>query len=382
MTFIKNLLKDNPPLVQALDHVRWISAFLVVAGHVRNYTFLPYSKAGEIGLIGKAFYAVTNLHVESVIAFFVISGLLVGGKCVENIHQGSFDLKRYAINRLTRLYIVLGPAIFFGLALLFFQREFLSTTRYTCELPDMGTLIGNLLYMQMVFSAVVCYNDPLWSLANEFWYYVMMAIVTLGILSKASPGKVFLYAALFVFSLIFFTVFSYYGMFERGDIVLYIPMWAIGILAWFRFPFKISIFVSGPLLAGALILSRSHLIVEYFFLEHFLTAIGLTLFLISIRDIGAGKPEPSGLLKQTKAIGVSLAAFSYSLYLVHYPVLLFAKDMLINESGLAQPLDPANASSYLAFFGMFLSCVLGALFLYYLFERKTAKVRRWVSSRI
>lgn len=41
----------------------------------------------------------------------------------------------------------------------------------------MNSKLGNLGFVQAVPVAVYCSNVPLWSFANEFWYYVMFPLL-------------------------------------------------------------------------------------------------------------------------------------------------------------------------------------------------------------
>ena len=62
-----------------LDVARGVSALLVVAGHCRAALFPPLSSIASPTLIEKFFYAITSLGYLAVMAFFVLSGFLVGG---------------------------------------------------------------------------------------------------------------------------------------------------------------------------------------------------------------------------------------------------------------------------------------------------------------
>jgi peptidoglycan/LPS O-acetylase OafA/YrhL len=59
----------------------------------------------------------TNPPHEAVIVFFVLSGYFVGGGVLRAWQTGAWSWSTYAIQRLTRLWIVLIPALFLTLAL-------------------------------------------------------------------------------------------------------------------------------------------------------------------------------------------------------------------------------------------------------------------------
>ena len=93
-----------------LDMVRWISAGMVALGHGWVSLF-----AREVTLVSKALWAIADTRHEWVMIFFVLSGYLVGGSAL--LRADSFDFKRYAVARFSRIYIVLIPALLLTVAL-------------------------------------------------------------------------------------------------------------------------------------------------------------------------------------------------------------------------------------------------------------------------
>ena len=102
---------DGTRLSGTLDHLRWISALAVLVGHAREVLFVPHFPPDALPVWAKALYFVTNFQKEAVIVFFVLSGVLIGGKLMEYAAEPVFPLGRYAVERLTRLYVVLLPAL-------------------------------------------------------------------------------------------------------------------------------------------------------------------------------------------------------------------------------------------------------------------------------
>lgn len=88
-----------------IDLLRFLAAFVVMAGHARGsflaeYSVLPQDQHTPIVF---GFYFLTRLGFEAVMIFFVLSGFLVGGKAVERITEGTFRAKQYAIDRFARI---------------------------------------------------------------------------------------------------------------------------------------------------------------------------------------------------------------------------------------------------------------------------------------
>ena len=95
-----------------LDLVRGLAALTVLAGHLRSALIInyeSYSSVNEPGILLKIFYFTTGLGHEAVVIFFILSGFFVGGSIIKNLNEFNFLI--YTINRLTRLWVVLIPAL-------------------------------------------------------------------------------------------------------------------------------------------------------------------------------------------------------------------------------------------------------------------------------
>ena len=138
----------------------------------------------DAGLATSLFYAWTGLGREAVMVFFVLSGFLVGGAVMRA--GPAFDWRTYAIARLSRLWVVLVPALLLTAALdtcvASSWPSILSGSHYAdwqsgpspqgLYAKDWLTALGNLLFLQTLVVPVFGTNTPLWSLANESWYYL------------------------------------------------------------------------------------------------------------------------------------------------------------------------------------------------------------------
>lgn len=100
------------------DILRGISALLVCANHLRSALFTSFGNLTHSNIFDRLFYFATSLGHQSVIVFFVISGFLIGGAIIKN--RNSFKTGSYSINRLTRLYTVLVPALLLTAVIDFF----------------------------------------------------------------------------------------------------------------------------------------------------------------------------------------------------------------------------------------------------------------------
>lgn len=94
-----------------LDVVRALAAFAVLIYHVRYRFFLDYADLQSSSILTKAFYLITSFGHDAVMVFFVLSGFLISGSIFRERRTGKFTWRRYAVNRLTRLYVVLIPGL-------------------------------------------------------------------------------------------------------------------------------------------------------------------------------------------------------------------------------------------------------------------------------
>ncbi len=174
-----------------LDALRTFAALLVVAEHLRSALFKPHGTLPDSEILTAVpFYAATTLGHQAVLIFFALSGYLVGGGVTRQFLGGRWSTKKYFLKRLTRLWIVLLPALVFRLivdtavAAIFGPQIYDGTAIVIASLPTASapadhsalTFIGNAFFLQGLFTPVYGSNGPLWSLAYEFWYYVLFPL--------------------------------------------------------------------------------------------------------------------------------------------------------------------------------------------------------------
>lgn len=175
-----------------LDWMRGIAALVVCAGHLRNAMMVDWGVAHDHGLIQTVLYGITGLGHQSVIVFFVLSGYLVGGSVIAAGPR--FRWTDYVVARLCRLWVVLMPCLLITLVVDSLTSQVANdvlTGAYAQRwhsAPSAGhysatwqTFLGNLVFIQTIFVPVFGSNGPLWSLANEFWYYILFPLASLSI---------------------------------------------------------------------------------------------------------------------------------------------------------------------------------------------------------
>jgi peptidoglycan/LPS O-acetylase OafA/YrhL len=180
--------------------LRGLAAIGVVIGHVRGFVVVDYGAIKDVSVSSQAFYGVTSLGHQCVIAFFALSGFLVGGPALRNIFAGDWHWPRYTLRRLTRLWIVLIPALLLTFAVDTagetiggrfgydggFQK--LLNSGPTASSPtdlSVRTFVANVFFLQTIVTPTFGTNGPLWSLANEYWYYVLFPLLIFGIFGRS-----------------------------------------------------------------------------------------------------------------------------------------------------------------------------------------------------
>ena len=313
-----------------LDMLRGVAAILVLVNHARAYTFIPYSELEEVSIIWVPFYAFTSLGHQSVIVFFALSGFLVGGPMLQQIFQNTFSFKFYAFKRITRLWIVLLPALF--LTMVLDQLGMMITNGYGYmggirELYGLGpggenmryaplTLVANLLFLQEILTSPFGSNGPLWSLSYEFWYYCAFPFIFLVVTFRS--GKFFGICSLAVCVAL--------GFFLPFNILKLGTVWAAGALSFYFLQKRSTMFsdISSHYRAGAVIAIPFLMVIS-----QVLEAYGDILLGISIAVLLPLIAHQSSSSRLYERLARRLSDISFSLYLAHSPVLVFLTATLI-----------------------------------------------------
>lgn len=366
----------SPGASAHLDMIRAIAACAVMWGHLRALFFVDMRHLQRAGWLLKAMYFFTGFGHQAVMVFFVLSGFLISSTVIKSHLSGSWSWGDYAINRSTRLYVVLIPGLLFGL--LWDQAgssRFASTGIYTHAISNLGAAIpadnltagnffGNLFFLQTILCPTFGSNGPLWSLANEFWYYVLFPVVlSAGLAWRRKFTKAAIPLTALALCLAFFLgldkfigflvwmsgcvlVFAYSRLRLRTNFRLFLYLMASSFVFWgalFEARTSTSTMLGSDLSVGI--------------------AFALLLYGILQLDISANSPRYTGISRQ-------LAGFSYSLYVLHFPMLLFLRSWIVPKERW-QP-DARNVFySVLVGSGVLLFALLVSLFT----EKKTHDAR-------
>jgi peptidoglycan/LPS O-acetylase OafA/YrhL len=384
-----------------LDAVRGAAALAVMTFHVKGFFFSSLSdpkqaaidEAADLNSSRSAAQIPTpptHRHIDMgttpVMMFFVLSGYLVGGSIFKALKRGRWSTGDYLIKRLTRLWVVLIPAILFGILLdnLGFRvfgvpgNVYVDHIGYVyphvAENFQLSTILGNFAFLQGIFVTTPGTNGALWSLANEFWYYMLFPLIVVPLFLRKS---IWIQLGSILFVAGFLTMVSL-----RTDpaslkhIPLLFPIWILGALLSLA-PLKIPVRARSlctammvvAVVAGTMIMRRLEVPVHP---AQWISATLFTCLLYTLLHYQG---------KSVAGIYRSIAGFfskiSYSLYLVHMPVGAFLAAWLLRPWHMRAK-TPANFLIYFGFCGLIVLITYG---FYLAFEANTDKVRKLITRK-
>ncbi len=366
-----------------LDALRGFAAFSVLISHWRMAFFVDNPLRFRQDPLHGAAYLVSGLGHQWVIVFFVMSGYLVGGSVLRSVDSGRWSWRGYLLTRLTRLYVVLLPALILGGALDLAGMHLAGTEANYNGNDGTGSLcwnvrsslstkvlVANGLFLQTISLPgmhgkrvpVFGSNGPLWSLSNEFWYYLAFPLLVL-LWKKARMWWV---RAAYVLGLLGLEWFVGADIAELG-----VP-WLMGALIVYAPPIP----ARGPRTRGlaivaALALFGGGLVLGFTggsaLAPNLVLGLIVTL-LIWVTLCSANAPLPSGYVKVARRSARS----SYTLYLTHFPCLIFLKASLHLPRAIPSwHMLPVSA-------GLLVVILIYSQLVYELFEKHTDHVRNWI----
>jgi peptidoglycan/LPS O-acetylase OafA/YrhL len=355
---------------ESLDLIRGLAAIFVMIGHLRSVFFVPFGELQNVPVFFKAFYFITGYGHECVLIFFVLSGYFVGSAFHRGFPTNNLGnhLGNYAINRMVRLWVVLIPALILtlvldntGLMMTADKSIYAANSGYFPFLPltndrSFLTFTGNLFFLQTIEVPTLGSNGPLWSLANEFWYYLLFPLVYLLFVKSVSTSKKILLVVMAAALLSWL-------MYRNNSIAPGFLVWLMGFGAYLTKwkPNWILRLVFLALFFGLLGYIR---IAELPYEKDIALGFLTSLVVISVRDVQ---------LKGFRFISDFLSKISYTLYLIHLPIVIFlAATVFYGEPW------KANFNGILLFCSLMIGIIGISYLFYYLFERNTDRVRKYV----
>jgi len=227
------------------------------------------------------------------------------------------------------------------------------------------SFFGNILFLQTILVNTFGSNAPLWSLSNEFWYYVLFPVLLLMFYSKKMSTKL-------RFFLLALVIFYFIGI----DMVQYFLIWLIGAMLFFvkKYLPRPSVRIKNLiLLFGAV-----SFIVCFYELR---TNGQSNLAKDFLSGVATGILCYAGLFSNMRSVILSkvvsfFSGISYSLYVIHLPLCIFITSLLAGT----------RKNWGIAWFLLYLfiaAVVFGlAIIFWYFFESRYIQVRAYIKSRI
>nr|WP_298164621.1 acyltransferase [uncultured Pseudomonas sp.] len=324
------MLKPDESLL--LDFLRGFSAFLVLVAHTQqilvNPTWMPFSLSGRSDVVP---FVYSQIGALGVMIFFVLSGFLITYSIGSNLKSNDFkrfDAAKYFKDRLRRLFPPLlfsqGVVLIVFGVLYFFDAN--SSTHFATgkELylarNELGfnvvDYLGSFFFLNTVVDGVnsPIVNSPLWSVAQEFWFYVVAGLLVLSFYNRKILAVLAVVLAFFISQ---GSVFILYGF----------GVWLFGCLAAILHMTKfherklmvvMAIFVITFAVWGVLIYFNADSFIKNRHKFVFGVAFSLLLLLLLSNEALIRCSSCSWVVKKI----AEQASYSYTLYLIHFPLLL------------------------------------------------------------
>lgn len=375
-TVEKTAFKDTTASV-LLDLLRGLAALLVLFGHWRNLLFIDFPQLTAHKAVMAVPYILSSAGHQAVVIFFVLSGYLISSSVFRSLARGQWSWRGYLTHRVVRLWVVLVPglllcALWDNIGIHFHLAPALYSGAAGNHIlldirPALKTHIffGNLFFLQSILVPIFGSDGPLWSLANEFWYYLMfpLGLVALRrqfeLSQRIASGVLFLAIAWFV----------------RHGILALFPVWlagtALALLPPPRVGRRTRIMTAVLYAPLAFVFAKAHGLPGV--LPDYLFGIA-TFFFLWVMLSATGRAAQNSI--STK-VSRSVAHSSYTLYVVHVPFLVLLIALVSGGNRLVP-----DAQHVLKGLGILAVTLLYAHLVASLTEFHTDRIRHWIEGRL
>ena len=365
-----NSLEGIKEKLRFLDSLRGLAAIYVVIGHARwllweGYTSGYLHHPEEYNLIERFlvyFLSVFKFGHEAVIFFFVLSGFVIHLNYIDKLGQFE-DFKKVVLKFYFKRFKRIYPVLIFALIFTFLCDQLIleiypnlvdGSTNYNTINEfisfnhDKYAIAGGILNLGDLGLPIFGSNGPLWSLSYEWWFYVIYPFLYFRIKNKS-----------FLFYIIIFTL-AFIAKHNIAEFVFFnkifvgMASWGLGCLlaeVYLR-RINIKLYQLIMILGVLLLLNLNYSLLG----ADFIMAIVFTIF-ISICLIYSTRVNKLLRLKY-------LGDISYTLYIVHFPLLLLINAIILNLNDGVLP-----SHYFYSFLGVILSLLLAFLISPYL-EKK------------
>jgi peptidoglycan/LPS O-acetylase OafA/YrhL len=315
-----------------LDLVRGLAAVAVMVSHLRALFFVPFGEVGSRNVLVILPYFLTSLGHQAVVVFFVLSGYFISRSVLRTVGTEDWSWREYLLRRSVRLYLVLIPALLLGGLLDLAGPAMFGTdgpygagpgyqfiiTAPVADRVSWSIGAANAAFLQWILAPTFGSNGALWSLYYEFWFYMMFPCLALSVMPRIAWWRRVAFTGLLVAIAAFIgvKVASYFLVWLLGTAVVLAPKrklrWGLWIVA---------LVVATALCLAAIMVLR---VTSWEPLAVDLAmgmAVAILVYVLAVVPDGAPRNRSSRSV--VERAGKWSASFSYSLYLVHLPALVF-----------------------------------------------------------
>ncbi len=323
---VMKYVSNNTQRLIILDSFRGLAAIIVLFHHIFKIN-IDFFKSN----LNKISYAIldfiSSLNHESVIFFFILSGFSIGLSLKNKQLNNKTVINEYIYRRFKRIL----PIYWFSLLVTLIAGILMGKL----YMKDYGILnfVGNLLFLQTSAAGTPAWitpyglNGPLWSLAFEFFFYMIFPISYLInelALTKVSVNiKFMILLILSAFAIALNKLFfvPYFLFFAS------LPIWILGFLSSQTYLFHKRY---DTLFALVCIISILYLGVGKIYVHSDSLALiskGLLMnsvfYLITVKSTYIS--SNNNIVKIFNVLFYEIGKGSYAIYALHYPLLLFLK---------------------------------------------------------
>ena len=350
LRFIKKSISQESSVF--LNLIRLVACELVVIGHFLT-RYQPATAEASLRL-GR------TLGGTAVLLFFALSGLLISYSLRNKLDNPEYRFRNYFVDRFSRIYSGLLPAMLFGtiIVVIIYVTNYsyfmqLCSMQSTPSLFTFGMTLGMLerfpvnffnsllsvFGLSFPFPDVTPYgfNGILWVLVIEWWLYMVFGWIVIGslrLIRKQKSGKSYQIIFLAVAALLSLLLIA---MYQQNS--SFIIVWFVGVLMMLAISSKTlnTKLSSNPrptLLVILFILSLASAVYEMYVTfawtdQYYGLNLGILLsacvFLgVLLLNEGGFKRVSKLILNKNIVSWITIGAgYSYTLYLTHYPIIIF-----------------------------------------------------------
>ncbi|RYZ61299.1 MAG: acyltransferase [Chitinophagaceae bacterium] len=381
MQIIEKQPGTNRPKLLFLDGLRGIAALYVMMGHARWLLWEGYqaftAHPEKYSLFDKFlvyFFSLFKWGHEFVLLFFVLSGFVIHYGYALKLKQNSsakIQWGQYLLRRARRIYPPFLFAVLLtlildtigranGLAIYDGQTPYQSiNTNVGNQNLEWQTLAGNLFFLYKEYVPLFGTNGPTWSLKFEWWFYMIYPLMIL-------VARKHIYYATGLMVVLFAASFFPFLWPEALSCEIFGSMicWWLGVILAEVATGRIT--MPMPVMAGLAILGFGvcFIISGDSRVTDLKTAFLFTAIIATLLA-AARRGKSLKWLEKLKPLG----DFSYTLYIIHFPILVLLSGLIMRYRSNSLP-----AHSYFIMLGIVI-CLAVAYVAHFLVERPFMKTK-------